>query len=168
VTRRLWHRLPWLLLGLAGAMFAAGILGAFEQELERQVLLALFVPGVVYMADAVGTQTETLIIRGLSVGVGIGRVARREIITGLLVGLLLAVLVLPVILVIWGNPEVAVSVALALLAACSIATVIAMALPWVFNRLGKDPAFGSGPLATVVQDLLSIVVYLMIAKALIT
>jgi magnesium transporter len=120
------------------------------------------------MADAVGTQTETLIIRGLSVGVGIGRVARREIITGLLVGLLLAVLVLPVILVIWGNPEVAVSVALALLAACSIATVIAMALPWVFNRLGKDPAFGSGPLATVVQDLLSIVVYLMIAKALIT
>jgi magnesium transporter len=168
VTRRLWHRLPWLLLGLAGAMFAAGILGAFEQELERQVLLALFVPGVVYMADAVGTQTETLIIRGLSVGVGIGRVARREIITGLLVGLLLAVLALPVILVIWGNPEVAVSVALALLAACSIATVIAMALPWVFNRLGKDPAFGSGPLATVVQDLLSIVVYLVIAKALIT
>jgi magnesium transporter len=149
-------------------MFAAGILGVFEQELERQVLLALFVPGVVYMADAVGTQTETLIIRGLSVGVGIGRVARREIITGLLVGLLLAALVLPIILVIWGNPEVAVSVALALLAACSIATAVAMALPWVFNRLGKDPAFGSGPLATVVQDLLSIVVYLVIAKALIT
>jgi magnesium transporter len=149
-------------------MFAAGILGAFEEQLERQVLLALFVPGVVYMADAVGTQTETLIIRGLSVGVGIGRVARREIITGLFIGLLLAALVLPVILVIWGNPEVAVSVALAMLAACSIATAVAMALPWVFNRLGKDPAFGSGPLATVVQDLLSIVVYLVIAQALIT
>lgn len=168
VTLRLWHRLPWLLLGLAGAMFAAGILGAFEQVLERQVLLAFFVPGVVYMADAVGTQTETLIIRGLSVGVGIGRVARREIITGLLIGLLLAALALPAILLIWGDLDVAVSVALALLAACSIATVVAMALPWVFNRLGKDPAFGSGPLATVVQDLLSILVYLLIAQAVLT
>ncbi|HEX6577188.1 MAG TPA: magnesium transporter [Jiangellaceae bacterium] len=168
VIRRLWHRLPWLLLGLVGAMLAAGIVGAFEQELERQVLLAFFVPGVVYMADAVGTQTEALIIRGLSVGVGIGRVARREIFTGLAVGLMLAALALPAILLIWGNAEVAVSVALALFAACSIATVIAMALPWAFDRLGKDPAFGSGPLATVVQDLLSIAVYLLIAQAILT
>lgn len=165
VTRRLWHRMPWLLLGLVGAMLAAGIVGAFEEELERQVLLAFFVPGVVYMADAVGTQTEALIIRGLSVGVGIGRVARREIITGLVVGLLLAALVLPAIVMIWGNLEVAVTVALALLAACAIATIVAMALPWIFDRLGKDPAFGSGPLATVVQDLLSITVYLLIAQA---
>jgi magnesium transporter len=168
VVRRLWHRLPWLLLGLVGAMLAAVIVGAFEEELERQVLLAFFVPGVVYMADAVGTQTEAIIIRGLSVGVGIGRVARREIVTGLVVGVLLAALILPAILAIWGHPEVAVSVALAMLAACSIATVVAMALPWVFNRLGKDPAFGSGPLATVVQDLLSIAVYLLIAQAVIT
>ncbi|MGH9248507.1 MAG: magnesium transporter [Acidimicrobiales bacterium] len=168
VTRRLWHRLPWLLLGLVGAMFAAGIVGAFERELERQVLLAFFIPGVVYMADAVGTQTEALIIRGLSVGVGIGRIARREIITGLLVGVLLAAVVLPATLLIWGNLQVAISVALALLAACSIATAIAMALPWAFNRLGKDPAFGSGPLATVIQDLLSIAIYLLIARAIVT
>ncbi|HMG31988.1 MAG TPA: magnesium transporter, partial [Jiangellaceae bacterium] len=61
-----------------------------------------------------------------------------------------------------------ISVALALLAACSIATAIAMALPWAFNRLGKDPAFGSGPLATVIQDLLSIAIYLLIARAIVT
>jgi hypothetical protein len=47
-------------------------------------------------------------------------------------------------------------VALSLLAACSIAPLIAMALPWLLHRLGRDPAFGSGPLATVVQDLLSV------------
>lgn len=168
VVRRLWHRLPWLFLGLAGALFAAGIVGAFEHELEREVLLAFFVPGVVYMADAVGTQTEALIIRGLSVGVGIGRVARPEIITGLLVGAILATLVLPTTLLIWGNLQVAMSVALALFAASSIATVVAMVLPWIFNRLGKDPAFGSGPLATVIQDLLSIAIYLGIATAIIS
>ena len=50
-------------------------------------------------------------------------------------------------------------------ASCSIATIVAMALPAAFQRLGKDPAFGSGPLATVLQDLLSIAVYLAIVVA---
>ena len=50
-------------------------------------------------------------------------------------------------------------------AACAIANVIAMALPLALHRLGIDPAFGSGPLATVIQDLLSIVVYLGISTA---
>jgi magnesium transporter len=49
--------------------------------------------------------------------------------------------------------------ALALLAACSMATLVAMLLPWLLNKAGKDPAFGSGPLATVVQDLSSILIY---------
>jgi hypothetical protein len=66
VRRRLVHRLPWLLLGLAGAMASAIIVGAFEHQLDARVLLAFFVPGVVYMADAVGTQTEAILIRGLS------------------------------------------------------------------------------------------------------
>jgi magnesium transporter len=167
VRRRLWHRLPWLAIGLAGAMVAAAVVGAFEADLQRQLLLAFFVPGVVYMADAVGTQTETLVIRGLSVGVGIGRVVFRELVTGLLVGILLGAVVLPFTLLVWGNAEVAVTVSLALLGACSVATLVAMALPWAFSKLGRDPAFGSGPLATVLQDLLSIVIYLGIARAIV-
>jgi magnesium transporter len=58
---------------------------------------------------------------------------------------------------------VALAVSLALVASCSIATVVAMLLPWLFQRLRLDPAFGSGPLATVIQDLLSIAVYFAIA-----
>ncbi|MGW1347354.1 magnesium transporter [Kribbella sp. NPDC002412] len=159
VPHRLWHRLPWLLVGLAGALGAAGIVGAFEEALERAVLVAFFVPGVVYIADAVGTQTEALVIRGLSVGVGIRRIVVRETLTGLLVGGLLGVLAAPAIWLLWDDIEVAVAVGLAVFAASSIATLIAMALPWLFARLGADPAFGSGPLATVIQDLLSIAIY---------
>jgi magnesium transporter len=59
-------------------------------------------------------------------------------------------------------------VALALLAACSTATLVAMTLPWLLWRLGGDPAFGSGPLATVIQDLLSILIYLLICRAVVT
>jgi magnesium transporter len=167
VARRLVHRLPWLVVGLIGAFLAATIVEAFEEELKGRVILAFFVPGVVYMADAVGTQTEALVIRGLSVGVPIGRVVRRELLTGLLVGIALALLFFPAALWRWGQADVALAVALALLAACSIATLVAMALPWAFHRLGTDPAFGSGPLATVVQDLLSILLYFVIGVSLV-
>jgi magnesium transporter len=168
VHRRLWHRLPWLLVGLVGAMASAGVVGSFEETLQSQLLLAYFVPAVVYLADAVGTQTETLVVRGLSVGVPIARTAVRESVTGLLIGVLLAAAAMVVIWLFWTDITVAIAVGLALLAACSIATLVAMALPWAFSRAGIDPVYGSGPLATVIQDLLSILVYLSIATLIIT
>ncbi len=68
MAQRLWHRLPWLLVGLLGAMAATALVGGFERQLEANVLLAFFIPAVVYMADAVGTQTEAVLIRALSAG----------------------------------------------------------------------------------------------------
>lgn len=167
VRSRLWHRLPWLLLGLLGSAVAAWLLRGFEGELAADVRLAFFVPGVVYMADAIGTQTEALVIRGMSVGVSIGRVFRLEAVTGLVVGLLLSVLTFPAVWLAFGSVELAAAVSLALLAACAVATVVAMTLPWVLFRMGRDPAFGSGPLATVVQDLLSLLIYFAVAVALV-
>lgn len=166
VHRRLWHRLPWLLVGLAGAMVAALIVGGFEDALAENVLIALFIPGIVYMADAVGTQTETLIVRGISVGVSVRQVVRLEAVTGLCVGLILATVFFPLGVLIWGEVDVAFAVAVALFAACSTATLVALTLPWAFHRLGVDPAFGSGPLATVIQDLLSILIYFGVVELL--
>ena len=132
------------------------------------MLLAFFLPGVVYMADAVGTQTETVLIRGLSIGVSVRSVLRRELVTGALIGLALAAAFFPFALAAWGDGRVVLAVGLALFSSSSIATLVAMTLPWLFQRFGYDPAFGSGPLATVIQDLLSIVVYFAIASAIAT
>jgi magnesium transporter len=163
VPRRLWHRLPWLAVGLAGAMASAAIVGFFEEDLRREVLLALFVPAVVYIADAVGTQTETLVIRGMSVGVRMRDIVARELVTGLVVGLLLGAAFFGFAFAVWGDGAVAATVGIALVVSCSVATVVAMALPYALARLGSDPAFGSGPLATVIQDLFSILAYFAIA-----
>jgi len=168
ILRRYWHKLPWLLVGLAGAIFSADIVGAFEGRLQENVMLAFFMPGIVYLADAVGTQTETVVVRGLSVGVGIRRFALREIVTGVLVGGTVAAAFLPIGLWRWGDSDVALSVSVSLLAACSVATTVAMVLPAVIQAIGRDPAFGSGPLATVVQDILSIVIYLSISSLLVS
>jgi magnesium transporter len=168
IGARLWHRLPWLVLGLLGSAGAAGLVRGFEADLASDVRLAFFIPGIVYMADAVGTQTEALVIRGLSVGVPIRRVFRLEAITGLLVGLVLAAVTVPAVWFLLGSAELAVTVGVSLAAACAVATVVAMSLPWLMARLGRDPAFGSGPLATVVQDLLSLVIYFAVATVIIT
>jgi hypothetical protein len=64
VGRRLWHRMPWVAVGLAGAMASAGPLAGIEDQMATNLAGAYFIPGIAYLADAVGTQTETLAIRG--------------------------------------------------------------------------------------------------------
>lgn len=165
VPRRFRHRLPWLLVGLAGALASADIVASFEAQLQGMVMIAFFIPAIVYLADAVGTQTETVVVRGLSVGARFRPMLRREAVTGVVIGLALVVVAVPLIAWRWGNPALALGVGLALFAACATATVVALLLPWGLARAGLDPAFGSGPLATVVQDLLSIVIYFQVVTA---
>jgi magnesium transporter len=163
VARRLWHRLPWLLVGLAGAFAAAVIVGEYDEQIEREVLLAFFLPGVVYMSSAIGTQTQTVVIRAFSVGVTMRDTLLRELICGFLLAVAIAAAFVPIALAGWGEADVAVGVALALLASSLVATLIALSLPWAFQRLGADPAFGSGPLATVLQDIFTIAIYFGVA-----
>jgi magnesium transporter len=143
-------------------MLSAILMGAFETQLSANLVVAYFIPGIVYLADAVGTQTEALIIRGLSVGVSVRQVAWRESVTGLVVGAAIAALFIPTTALLWGDTRLAVAVGIALLGACSVGTVVALVLPALLARAGADFAFGSGPLATVVQDLLSIVLYFVV------
>ena len=163
VGRRLWHRLPWLLVGLAGALASAAIIGVFERQIEDRVLLAFFIPGVVYMAAAIGTQTQAVLIRGFAVGVAMGQVLRRELASGVVLSLVVSAVFLPVALIGWGEPDIALGVAIALFASSLVSTLVAIVIPLGFQRLGRDPAFGSGPLATVLQDLLTIALYFAIA-----
>lgn len=90
------------------------------------------------------------------------------LVTGITLGVVLGATAFPVVLLIWGDSDVALTVAIALFAASSVATVVAMALPWTISRFGKDPAFGAGPLATVIQDLVSILIYFATATAILT
>ncbi len=164
VAHRLRHRLPWLVLGLLGAMFSAWLVQSSEEQLQRTVQLAFFMPAVVYMADAVGTQTEVIAVRGLSVGVHLRRIFRKEILSGLFIGVFIGLAFLPFTLIVFGELNVALTVSLALTFSSIVASVVALTLPWLLTALGKDPAFGSGPLSTVIQDLLSIAIYLWLAN----
>jgi magnesium transporter len=160
-------RLPWLLVGLVGSMFATLLVSRFEATLQARVAVAFFVPGIVYLADAIGTQTEAIAVRGLS----LSRAPMRDLLwgelrTGLLIGSGLALLAWPAVFLAFGDARLAHAVALALIVAGAVATTIGLLFPWLLARLGKDPALGSGPVATIVQDVLSLALYLGIAALL--
>ncbi len=166
-TRRARDRLPWLLVGLLGSVLATFVVAGFEAALQTRVAIAFFVPGIVYLADAVGTQSEAIAVRGLSLSrLPLARLLAGELRTGLLIGITLAVLVLGPIWWWFGDPDLAIAVAIALLAASTCATTIGFALPWLLARSGRDPAFGSGPIATIFQDLLSLLIYFWTVEAL--
>lgn len=72
---------------------------------------------------------------------------------------MLALLAFPMVWAVFGEIRLAAAVAAALGAASMVASVLGLALPWLLSRFGVDPAYGSGPLATIVQDVLSLLIY---------
>ncbi len=159
-ARRVRNRLPWLLVGFAGSILAAGVMAGFEARLQAEVAIAFFVPSIVYLADAIGTQSEAVTVRGLSLEhAPLGRLLWGELATGAILGALLGLAVLPAALWLGASAGLAAAVAVALFAAGATASGIGLLFPWILSRLGLDPAYGSGPVATVVQDLLTLLVY---------
>lgn len=166
--RRARDRLPWLLIGLAGSVLATLVVASFEAALQTKIALAFFVPAIVYLADAIGTQTEAIAVRGLSLSHAPMRdLVWGEMRTGLLIGLALGAIAWPAVWLVFGDVHLAATVALSLVVAGTAATTIGLLLPWLLARIGRDPAFGSGPIATIVQDVLSLAIYFVIAAALV-
>lgn len=164
-TRRARHRLPWLLAGLAGSALATAAMVGFEDLLQAKVAVAFFIPAIVYLADAIGTQSEAIAVRGLSLTrVRVGRLMSGELRTGMLIGATLGAVAYLPILAAFGDPRLAAAVAVSIFVAGSFAAALGMLLPWMFARLRLDPAYGSGPIATVIQDTLSIVVYFLVLR----
>ena len=159
-------RLPWLIVGLAGGFLASGVASLFETSLRHEVALAFFLPLVVYMADAVGTQTETVLVRRLAYGeIVLWEQLMREGLIGASIGVIVAAVASGGLWLWNGYTALALVVGASLGVTAVVATIMASLLPMGLARLGADPALASGPVATVVQDILSVAIYLMVATA---
>lgn len=162
--RRVTHRLPWLLVGLALSTGGAALMAGFEHALKANIALAFFIPSLVYLTDAIGTQTEAIAVRGFSLQphLRIGRLLGGELLTGGLIGLVLGLLAFIGVWAGFGDPRLALGVGISMVIAGTLASASGLVLPWFLARLGLDPAFGSGPVATIIQDLLTILVYFLV------
>jgi len=158
-------RLPWLILGLLGGILAAVVVGWFEATLAEQLILAAFIPAIVYMADAVGSQTQMLFIRALSVKHDLAVVPYlgRELLVNFILGVILSALSFGLSLFWLESMTLSLIIGVSIFLTVWGTVLIAIALPWFFHTHGKDPAIASGPLATVVRDIMSLCIYLAVA-----
>lgn len=164
-------RFPWLLIGLFGGVVAAIVVKFFENMLDAYVLLAAFIPAVVYMADAVGAQSQTIFIRSLALNkkLEMGKYFSRELKVNVILGSLLGLIFYFVVLIGWGldSSFFALILGISIFSTVLISMAISLILPLIFQKLNFDPAITSGPIGTAVRDLTSLVVYFVIAHFLI-
>ncbi len=168
ISRLIRLRLPWLIFGFGGGLLITIFISRFEVLLQQYVSLAYFIPIVAYMNAAVGTQAVSLFVRGLALEkVSMRRYVVRELAVGTFLGALFGGLIFLFALLAFGSFGVAATVGISLFLGIILSTSNAMLTPYIFHRLGKDPAFGSDPLVTIVQDALSILIYFGIASVLV-
>ncbi len=170
ITVSLRRRLPWLIVGLIGGIMTAGVIGFFEDILATYVVLAAFIPLIVYVADAVGTQMATFIVRDLAFTSHLRFLTYffRQFLVVSVIGLVLASLLFVITFLLYGDPMVSFVLALSLIAACLSALFSGLVVPYLFSKLRFDPADASGPIATIIQDVLSVLIYLTVALSLLS
>lgn len=157
-------RAPWLIAGSFVGISLGFVSSQFEAALEKTLALAYFIPVIAYIADSVGTQSEAITVRALAtLKLNYTTYLLREIAIGFMLGAILGVMGALGSWLIGGDPAVALVVGLSLITASTLATGLAALIPILFKKAGKDPALGSGPIATALQDILSIIVYFVFA-----
>jgi magnesium transporter len=173
--RMIQKRAGWLMALFLGEMLTATAMGAFETEISKAVVLALFVPLIISSGGNSGSQASTLVIRALALGeVGLHdwwRVMRREVLAGLALGAILGSIGFLRISVwsafsdIYGPHwlSVAITVAISLVGVVLWGTLSGSLLPFVLKRLGFDPAASSAPFVATLVDVTGLVIYFSVA-----
>ncbi|SIO00428.1 magnesium transporter [Singulisphaera sp. GP187] len=168
-------RASWLIVLFLGEMLTATAMGYYEGEIERAVVLALFVPLIISSGGNSGSQAATLIIRALALGEvklrDWGMVLRRELASGLLLGLILGTIGF-LRIAVWSafssmyGPHwalVGLTVGVTLLAIVMWGTLAGSMLPFLLKRLGLDPATSSAPFVATLVDVTGLVIYFTVA-----
>lgn len=168
-------RAGWLSLLFIGEMFTASAMAIFEKEIARAVVLALFVPLIISSGGNSGSQASTLIVRAMALGeVTLKdwfKVMRRELLTGLSLGLILGSIGF-LRIVLWQEAthlygehwlSVAITVFFSLIGVVMWGTLIGSMLPFILRRLGFDPATSSAPFVATLVDVTGLLIYFSIA-----
>lgn len=165
------HRIGWLLVLLISATFTGSIMKSFSSTLESLILLSMFIPMLMDTGGNAGSQSSTLIIRGLATGdiklTDAFKIFKKEFFISLICGVILALVNFLRILIFETQVPVlvALTVSITLISTVVMAKVIGGLLPIAAKKLNLDPAIMAGPLITTVVDALSLIIYFTMARA---
>jgi magnesium transporter len=175
LTRMVRKRAGWLVVLFLGEMLTTAAMGFFEEEIERAVVLAIFIPLIISSGGNSGSQAATLVIRALALGElslrDWWRVMRREVFSGLVLGSILGAIGF-LRITLWSafsdtyGPHgslVALTVGLTLMSIVLWGTLAGSMLPFALRRLGFDPATSSAPFIATLVDVTGLVIYFSVA-----
>ncbi len=160
------HRIPWLIVGLIGIMLTASFIEMFESVINKNIILAFFIPAVVYMSSAMGTQLQTLFVRDIST---LGKELKfwyyfaRQMFIALYLSLIVSGLVFTAVATFWGKAHIAAVIAISMFISSLTTSTTALIITYMIEKFGKDPAIGSGPFATIISDMSSVIIYFLVA-----
>ena len=163
-------RLPWLFASWIGGIFAASIIGTFEHMLESMIALAAFIPVIIGMGGNIGTQSSTIIVRGIATGrIEIGselKVMWKEVRVGIILGALYGLLLgaFAKFRFIDADPMLGVVVGLSIGCSMLLAVAVGTFVPMFLRKVDIDPAIASGPFVTTSIDILGVLFYFVIAE----
>ncbi len=162
-------RLPWLFASWIGGIVAATIIGAFEHMLQSIIALAAFIPVIIGMGGNIGTQSSTIIVRGMATGrIEIGsemKVLFKEIRVGLILGGLYGLMLglFAKFRFIDVDPMLGVVVGLSIGCSMLMAVAVGTFIPMFLRKVDIDPAIATGPFVTTSIDILGVLFYFVIA-----
>ena len=164
------RRLPWLLVNLATAILAASVVGLFQNTIQALVLLAVFMPIVAGMGGNAGTQTLTVVVRGIALGdvsyANARKVLKKEVTAGVINGIITGI-VMAVIASFWGgNPLLGMVLGVAMVMNLFVATFTGTAVPLVLRWFKVDPALASSVIVTTFTDVFGFFSFLGLATLL--
>jgi len=163
-------RLPWLFASCLGGIVAFFIIGKFESSLYKIAYLAAFIPVIMGMGGNIGTQSSTIVVRGLATGrINIRdfwTVVIKELAIGVILGLIYGLLIGSVAQFRYSIEALAISVALAVICSMSLAALIGSLVPMSFAKINIDPAVATGPFVTTAIDIIAVFFYFLIATTL--
>ena len=164
-------RVPWLFASWVGGILAVFIIGVFDNVLQSTIALAAFIPVIMGMGGNIGTQSSTMIVRGLATGrVSIEnsvKILFKEIRVGLLLGILYGLLLglFAIFQFIDASPMIGIVVGLSICISMIIAATIGSLVPLILNRFEIDPAIATGPFVTTAIDIIGVAFYFIVAGA---
>jgi magnesium transporter len=167
VARSSRRRGIWLGVNLVTAFIASWVIGLFEQTIQQVVALAVLMPIVASMGGNAGTQTLTLVVRGLAVGTisesNARRLLSRELMIGAVNGLVWSLVVAAVAVWWYGNLMIGALIAAAMVINLGFAALSGVGIPFLVRRFGVDPALASGVILTTVTDVVGFFAFLGLA-----
>ncbi|MFO7575195.1 MAG: magnesium transporter [Bacteroidales bacterium] len=170
IYRNARARLPWLVIGLAGGIFGALILGRFESSLRIYPEMVFFIPLIAAMGGNVGIQSSAIIVQGLANNTlrldSFVTKLSKDFMVAMINAVILSGLIFGYNFLVSDSFALTITVSAALMAVIIFASMFGTIIPIMLNRFGADPALATGPFITTSNDIMGLLIYMLVGRLL--